>query len=561
MRKLKATLAFVTCLLVSTFIIAPAAAFAGTTANADAVATIKSTGETYASLQAAVDAASDDDEIELLTDVTTQVDVYKKSLVIDLGGYTVTHDPSGSNRCVFAFTDGTVALKNGTIDTNGLNAAGEGRWGIHATGTKLTLESVTINSENLPCVYANSANPVNILGCTLTTANTGSAKYTYATVDSNASTINIDENWSGTASTLTVAGNDQVLQTEASNGSAGVINLYGGNYSILPSKGSIGSGYVLYKHAATESEPNGHYQVMSTAKAKAATAHWAKCDAYGKIYFESLDEAKAFAEANNGTAKSDMAHAEVSLSQDVFAYDKTKHTPSTSASIDGVELVEGADYTVTYGDNLEIGTATVKLKAVSDGNYAGSTSITFTITKPNLEAATITLSQTDFTYNGQYQKPTIKSIELNGDRLKVGVDYKTSVTAGKEVGTYEVSATGIYSYIGTITTSYTISPKPAVADPTPKTVTGLKLTKGKRLFKATWTKYTTDRTGVQLRYSTKSSMKGAKTVTIKGAGAKAKTVKKLKKKTRYYVQARSYKVVNGKTYYSNWSAKRTVKTK
>ena len=56
-------------------------------------------------------------------------------------------------------------------------------------------------------------------------------------------------------------------------------------------------------------------------------------------------------------------------------------------------------------------------------------------------------------------------------------------------------------------------------------------------------------------------MKNAKTVKAKGAAAKAKTVKKLKKKTKYYVQARAYKVVNGKTYYSSWSKIKTVKTK
>ena len=40
-----------------------------------------------------------------------------------------------------------------------------------------------------------------------------------------------------------------------------------------------------------------------------------------------------------------------------------------------------------------------------------------------------------------------------------------------------------------------------------------------------------------------------------------KDVKKLKAKTKYYVQLRTYKKAGGKTFYSGWSKTRTVKTK
>ena len=68
-------------------------------------------------------------------------------------------------------------------------------------------------------------------------------------------------------------------------------------------------------------------------------------------------------------------------------------------------------------------------------------------------------------------------------------------------------------------------------------------------------------TGYQIRCSLKSSMAGAKTVTVKGYAKTSTKVKKLKAKKKYYVQIRTYKTVNGKNYYSNWSAKKTVKTK
>ena len=87
-----------------------------------------------------------------------------------------------------------------------------------------------------------------------------------------------------------------------------------------------------------------------------------------------------------------------------------------------------------------------------------------------------------------------------------------------------------------------------------------KLIKGKKAVTVKWKKKS-DVTGYQIRYSLKSSMKGSKTVTVKSAKTTSKKVKKLKKKKKYYVQVRTYKVVNGKTYWSSWSAKKSVKTK
>lgn len=69
-------------------------------------------------------------------------------------------------------------------------------------------------------------------------------------------------------------------------------------------------------------------------------------------------------------------------------------------------------------------------------------------------------------------------------------------------------------------------------------------------------------TGYQVRYSTSKDMSNAKKKTIGTSYlAVSKKIKGLKAKTTYYVQVRSYKTVNGKNYYSAWSAKKSVKTK
>ncbi|MCD7715202.1 MAG: fibronectin type III domain-containing protein, partial [Lachnospiraceae bacterium] len=70
--------------------------------------------------------------------------------------------------------------------------------------------------------------------------------------------------------------------------------------------------------------------------------------------------------------------------------------------------------------------------------------------------------------------------------------------------------------------------------------------------------------GYQIQYSTKSSFasgSATKTKKVSGASKKSCTLSSLKKGKTYYVRIRTYKTVNGKTYYSAWSAKKKVKIK
>lgn len=99
------------------------------------------------------------------------------------------------------------------------------------------------------------------------------------------------------------------------------------------------------------------------------------------------------------------------------------------------------------------------------------------------------------------------------------------------------------------------------AIPALKKVTGLKLKAKKKAIKLSWKKGSAGISGYQIRYSKSKKMKWAKTIKLARAAAKSKTIKKLAKKKRYYVQVRSYKTLNGKTYYSAWSSKKSVKTK
>lgn len=89
--------------------------------------------------------------------------------------------------------------------------------------------------------------------------------------------------------------------------------------------------------------------------------------------------------------------------------------------------------------------------------------------------------------------------------------------------------------------------------------TSLKLKAKKKGFKITLKKISSV-DGYEIRFSTKKNFKGAKFKKVK-KNQTSVTINKLKSKKKYYVSVRSYKVVDNKIYYSDWSKTKSVKTK
>lgn len=74
-------------------------------------------------------------------------------------------------------------------------------------------------------------------------------------------------------------------------------------------------------------------------------------------------------------------------------------------------------------------------------------------------------------------------------------------------------------------------------------------------------KQTTQTTGYQIQYATKSNFKGGKTVLVNKNKTTSKTISKLKANKKYYVRIRTYKTIKGVKYYGNWSGRKSAKTK
>ncbi|HHW94508.1 MAG TPA: fibronectin type III domain-containing protein [Mogibacterium sp.] len=169
------------------------------------------------------------------------------------------------------------------------------------------------------------------------------------------------------------------------------------------------------------------------------------------------------------------------------------------------------------------------------------------------------LSRKSYTYNGKIRKPVVTVTTESGTAIPAE-NYKVTYSSGrKSVGSYvvKIEFTGEYDELGDITRSFRINPKGTYVR---------KLTRATRGFTVRWARQsgnmaTSKISGYQVRYSRYSSMKNARRVTIKGYRNTSRKITKLYKNRTYYVQVRTYKVVNGSTFYSPWSAKKSVKTR
>lgn len=168
------------------------------------------------------------------------------------------------------------------------------------------------------------------------------------------------------------------------------------------------------------------------------------------------------------------------------------------------------------------------------------------------------LEKTSYTYDGKHHFP-----ELIFDTAVILYSWDHEFTYPeecKDVGRYTVRADVYlpgeeeYSYLYR---TFRINPKGTYIT---------RLNRATRGFTVRWARQSEKMsksriTGYKIRYSRNSSMSNAKTITVKGYKNTSRKITKLAKNRNYYVQVRTYKVVNGSTFYSPWSVKKSVKTR
>ncbi len=159
-----------------------------------------------------------------------------------------------------------------------------------------------------------------------------------------------------------------------------------------------------------------------------------------------------------------------------ITYTGAKITTATGLILDikdldnGNALTEGIDYTLTYEDNQNAGTA--KVMITGKGNYKGKLTTTFQIAKialgdavlAPLEGVVVTIGGTEEIYKTVYTGKAIKpavSVTVNGKLLKK-TDYSISYTNNTKASEKAcVTIKGKKNYTGTIQKYFTIEPKAA----------------------------------------------------------------------------------------------------
>ena len=241
-----------------------------------------------------------------------------------------------------------------------------------------------------------------------------------------------------------------------------------------------------------------------------------------------------------------ISKANVTLSTSTYAYDGKAKKPGVTVKLNGKTLKNGTDYTVSYSNNIKVGTA--KVTITGKGNYTGSVSKTFSI-KNNFKKATVSgISTKAFTGKNITQSITVK---YNGKTLKNGTDYTVSYSNNKKIGIATVKIAGKGSYTGTVTKTFKINPAKQEIQ---------KLTAKSKAFFVDWAQKGSA-TGYEIQYATNSKFTSAKKVTITNNKTDTKTISKLSGKKKYYVRVRSYTTVKGTKYYGAWSASKSVTTK
>lgn len=116
-----------------------------------------------------------------------------------------------------------------------------------------------------------------------------------------------------------------------------------------------------------------------------------------------------------------------------FAYEKGGCKPKPEVICNGLKLVEGTDYTLTYKNNNKIGnTANVTIKG--KGNYKGQIVRYFEVTMQDISKLKVVASDKAYQQKKNIYKTKVQVIDLNGKALVAGTDYARDVYYTYESG-------------------------------------------------------------------------------------------------------------------------------
>ena len=234
-------------------------------------------------------------------------------------------------------------------------------------------------------------------------------------------------------------------------------------------------------------------------------------------------------------ATNSLSSCKVSIPYSSYTYRSREIKPTVTVKTSkGVKLKKGTDYTVSYKNNEDVGTASITI--TGKGKYTGTVTKKFTIKPLNLNSsyAKISIPYSSYTYTGSSIEPNVNIKFKDGTPIASGCSYGYSTSTGINIGADTIfnpggtsgSSVGVSYSHSYYTVSYVNNVNVGVATIIIKgdgeTITGTykktfvikparnkikSLTSTKGAFKLTWTKATPGAKGYQVLYSTDPNFK------------------------------------------------------
>lgn len=254
----------------------------------------------------------------------------------------------------------------------------------------------------------------------------------------------------------------------------------------------------------------------------------------------------------------DIVTCQVMLASLSVDYTGAECKPEVIIVDGGSELIRDKDYTVSYSNNIDPGTATITVTC--QGNYTGTCIVRFTIVKKNdpipdptpeptpekIDLSSAAISVADQTYTGAALTPNV-TVVLNGAVLPASA-YTVAYSDNVNVGTATITITGQGDYVGSATVTFTIKAAAKPVTPTvtkPGKVKGISVKSVKTTSATLKWKKVSGASGYMIYQKNPSTGKTklVKTVSSKTVSYKAT---KLKSATKYTYTIYAYKL-SGKT--------------
>lgn len=153
-------------------------------------------------------------------------------------------------------------------------------------------------------------------------------------------------------------------------------------------------------------------------------------------------------------AKADISSAEITYDAGPYGYTGKEWKPEVAVSFNSATLTAGNDYTVSYENNINAGTAKIIITGIGD-HFTGLTEKTFTINSAEISGCTFA-PIADVTYNTKAHTPEV-TVAISGRTLEADKDYTVSYASNVDAGTATVTVTGKGNFTGSANTTFTIA--------------------------------------------------------------------------------------------------------